>query len=157
MTKKAKARGNGPKTDAKTGRFIEKNGGGPGRPALPTFLKTAAPKALQWLVDVALDDECDDDVLRMRAVERVCDFIYGAPGKARIDDAPAGTIEEQVARLERRAVQAADDGDLATVSACIKVLAGLAPERWGDKVPEAGDDAMIDVPSWVPHIEEAKQ
>ena len=125
---------------------------GRGRPALPVVVVEAGPTAWQWIVDVALGVEAAEDNIRLRCAERVADAVYGAPGKTRAVDLE-GTPAERVTMLENRATQAALDGDLGTVTACAKVLRVLAPETWGDRVPPAGDDGMIDVPNWVPLIQ----
>lgn len=56
-----------------------------GRPALPDWFKSAAPDALRYLLNVALDDVTDKDgnhvptepKLRLQAAERVVERVYG--------------------------------------------------------------------------------
>lgn len=69
------------------GKFLEGNkvAANGGRPALPDWFKSAAPDALRYLLNVALDDVTDKDgnhvptepKLRLQAAERVVERVYG--------------------------------------------------------------------------------
>ncbi len=132
---------NGRGNNGRFGKGNKANTGGRGRPPLPACIVDGAPDAAQYIADVSSGEQ-DGDTLQLRAAERMCDLVYGAPGKARVE-APVKSDAERVVDLEQCAVQAAQEGDLATVTACAKVLAVLDPARWGDK-PAAPDDGSVD-------------
>lgn len=70
-----------------------------GRPALPDWFKSAAPDALRYLLNVALDEVKDKDgqhvptepKLRLQAAERVVERVYGkVDSKVELSASPDG-------------------------------------------------------------------
>lgn len=65
------------------GRPFEKGNPGGGRPALPDWFKSGAPDALKHLLAVATGEHpVDDEAIRLRACETVCDRVYGKAPQA---------------------------------------------------------------------------
>lgn len=85
-------------TEPGTGKFAKGNPGG-GRPALPDWFKSGAPDALKHLLAVATGAHpVDDEAIRLRACETVCDRVYGKAPQA-VDVTSGGEQSPVVAAL----------------------------------------------------------
>lgn len=130
------------------GRPFEKgNPGGPGRPPLPDFFHGTGEEALQKIDDVVRGKLKMCDELRLRAFMFAAQFKYGKKPIPRIV-LPA-TKEERVQLLEDMLFQLAMAGD---EHALFKLLAALAPEKYGDATPEPDDPKMVDTVDIVPKL-----
>lgn len=122
---------------------------GPGRPALPADFDGVGEKALKNIRGVVEGTIVMCDELRLRAWALAAQYVYGKPGKARVMTPLPKTDAERVKLLEDMLFQEAMNGD---EQARKQLLAALAPEKYGDAVPEPVDPNMNDVLDVVPHV-----
>lgn len=130
--------------------FPKGHPGGPGRPKLPDFFKSRAPKALRELLDIADGTQAvDKDSVRMAAIALVIEYYYGPAKSARVGAVVPVDNEQRIAMLEAVVADAAANGN---AEAAIRMLEALDPTRWGKKPSDGGEDEQNDTLDWSPLV-----